>query len=177
VSINAARACQRLDTQLFDAVVRRRRPVLDAPARVVAHVGRGGVIWVLAAAVGGRWRAAGAPPLPVTVATVGGVYGGSMLLARIIRRARPCHQTGVVPLVDCPAGPAFPSDQTAGAFAGALLTGAALPQARLPLLALASAIGLARVYCGVHWPADVAAGALAGTAAAATVQQSRKGSK
>ena len=53
------------------------------------------------------------------------------------------------------------------AFAGAVLLGAVVPRARWPLLVLAALIALSRVYLGVHFPSDVIAGALLGSAVGA----------
>jgi undecaprenyl-diphosphatase len=89
-----------------------------------------------------------------------------MLFGRVVKRARPCHEDRVETLVECPDGPSFPSDQTACAFAGAVLLARAYLKARVPFFALAVLVGVARVYCGIHWPSDVAGGAVAGTAAA-----------
>jgi undecaprenyl-diphosphatase len=44
--------------------------------------------------------------------------------------------------------------------------GRQLPQARLPLEALAALVGYSRVHTGVHYPGDVLAGALLGAAIA-----------
>jgi undecaprenyl-diphosphatase len=53
------------------------------------------------------------------------------------------------------------------AFAAAV--GTVLPAAAVPLGALAGAVGYARVHTGVHYPGDVAAGAVLGLAGAAAV--------
>jgi undecaprenyl-diphosphatase len=58
----------------------------------------------------------------------------------------------------------MPSGHAMNAFAGAVLLAAAVPRARWPLLVLAALIALSRVYLGVHFPSDVIAGALLGSA-------------
>ena len=62
--------------------------------------------------------------------------------------------------------PSFPSDHTTAAFA--IAVSIFLRSRRIGLLALAMALtlALARVAVGVHYPGDVAGGALIGTAAA-----------
>ena len=64
----------------------------------------------------------------------------------------------------------FPSGHAATSFAGATLLALLVPRLALPLLGLAAAIAWSRVYVGVHYPLDIAAGALlgAGVALAAT---------
>jgi membrane-associated phospholipid phosphatase len=100
-------------------------------------------------------------------------YGSSLLLARLIRRERPC-QNGGGALIECPDGPGLPSDQTAAAFAAAHAISNRRPTLRGPLYATATAIALARVYCGVHHLSDTIAGAALGVATAATTSPARR---
>jgi undecaprenyl-diphosphatase len=58
--------------------------------------------------------------------------------------------------------PSFPSGHTMTAFAGAVVLGTRWRKALLPLLVLATVIGISRVYIGVHYPLDVFSGALIG---------------
>lgn len=61
-----------------------------------------------------------------------------------------------------PASASFPSGHAASAFAFATATGAAIPRLRLPLRAAAVTVAYSRVHTGVHYPSDVAIGALVG---------------
>ena len=76
----------------------------------------------------------------------------------------------VVLLMHHGADPSFPSEHAAVAFA--LAAGLGLYRARIGivLLALAALTAFARVYVGVHYPADVSAGALIGIGAAVCVR-------
>lgn len=58
----------------------------------------------------------------------------------------------------------FPSGHTAIAFAAAALLASAEPRWREEAYAAAALVGVARVVLGRHWPSDVLAGALLGTA-------------
>jgi membrane-associated phospholipid phosphatase len=158
------------DRAAIDWLVRHRRGGLDRIAVSLAHLGRGGVLWIATSMAGhgfdtGRQRSTLRLALGVLAA-----YAGSAALARLIRRGRPCHGNDIA-LIECPGGPGLPSDQVAGAFAGATALSASLPRLVLPLHALALSIAAARVYAGVHYPTDVLGGAsiglLAGRAAAA----------
>jgi undecaprenyl-diphosphatase len=79
-------------------------------------------------------------------------------------------------------GHSFPSGHATTAFAGATMLAACVPRFRVPLLALACLIALSRLYNGVHYPTDVAAGAAAGVAIALLLRaagrrRSRRGSQ
>lgn len=60
-------------------------------------------------------------------------------------------------------GFSFPSSHAADAFAFVVFIGVYFPKARFPLLVLATLTAYSRVYCGVHFPADVLGGALFGS--------------
>jgi len=84
----------------------------------------------------------------------------SSLLKDAIPRARP-H---VHALVARPHSHSFPSGHATTSFACATVLAFALPRFRVPLYLLAAAIAWSRVYVGVHYPLDVFAGAVLGTA-------------
>jgi membrane-associated phospholipid phosphatase len=146
---------------------------LDSTAVAVSHLGRGGLLWLAAeAALEAR---SGRRPLPSReiVSSVGLSYCSSLLLARALRRSRPCHPDGNA-LIDCPDGPGLPSDQTAAAFAAAFGISRRRPKLRGPVYATAAAIALARVYCGVHHLSDTLAGAAFGMAVATGTSRLRR---
>jgi undecaprenyl-diphosphatase len=58
----------------------------------------------------------------------------------------------------------FPSGHAATSFAGATVLALLVPRLGPALYALAVLVSLSRVYVGVHFPLDIAAGALLGTA-------------
>lgn len=92
-----------------------------------------------------------------------------------IGRIRPCHALeGVRLLTLCPEGRSMPSGHALSSFAFAIplfyLTRGQLSfPARLYPLILAGLIAFSRVYVGVHYPADVLAGALLGSGIAMTL--------
>ena len=65
-----------------------------------------------------------------------------------------------------PGSTSFPSGHAAAATAFATGVGSTLPQVGIPLGAAAALVAYSRVHTGVHYPADVIAGSVAGTALA-----------
>jgi membrane-associated phospholipid phosphatase len=80
----------------------------------------------------------------------------------LFRRRRPTDQVPEARSLPMPASSSMPSGHTASAAAFAHVVGAAYPGLRIPLNALAAAIGFSRVYTGVHYPTDVIFGWLLG---------------
>jgi membrane-associated phospholipid phosphatase len=101
-----------------------------------------------------RWRRA--------TGTVAGMYALNTAIKLVVRRRRP-QLAGLEPIVATPTTLSFPSAHASTAFAGALAYSHAGAPA-LPLYALAAGLSYSRLYLGVHYPSDVLAGALIGTA-------------
>jgi membrane-associated phospholipid phosphatase len=94
-------------------------------------------------------------------ATVGAAYCTSTSIKLAIGRRRPVVED-LPHLMATPTGLSFPSSHATSSFAAARAFGALIPGP--PLQAAALAMGLSRLYLGVHYPSDVAAGAVLGTA-------------
>lgn len=135
---------------------------------VASDVGLVALVALFVAAVWNRRRQAArlgtlvAGGLGVTAA-----YVASEGLKIVVAAERPCR--AVVQLADCP-GPgdwSFPSNHAVIAFS--LLTCLAAARSRTWIVAtlLAIAVGYARVAVGAHYPHDVVAGLVLGTAGAA----------
>lgn len=81
------------------------------------------------------------------------------LVKRLVRRSRPSDELQAsIP----PDRYSFPSGHTAAAFSLAIAMFGSMPLAAPPLLLLALCVGYGRMYLGVHYPLDVAAGAAIG---------------
>lgn len=95
--------------------------------------------------------------------------GVNHFVSQAVARTRPCHALHIHSLLSCASDYSFPSDHAV--IAGALAMGLLLFRLRLGLLAtlLALLLAFARVYVGVHYPADVVAGLLMGAAIAIVV--------
>ncbi len=128
-----------------------------------------GVVVLAAAGLGlRRPRLVAASVLAVLAAGLGVVVAA--VLSRVVDRPRPfvAHPQIHAFLAHAP-DPGFPSDHATAAFAIAAVLVLRLGRWALPVLLAAAALAVSRVLVGVHYPADVLAGALLGTAAAALV--------
>lgn len=93
------------------------------------------------------------------------MYVLNTVLKLLVHRPRP-QLVGLPPLTSTASRLGFPSAHASTSFAGALAyTRLGLPAG--PLYALAAGLSWSRLYLGVHYPSDVLAGALLGTACAA----------
>lgn len=70
------------------------------------------------------------------------------------------------PLIVIPHSHSFPSGHTATSFAGATALSVVYPRGTPAFFLLAAAIAYSRLYVGVHFPLDVAGGAVIGAATA-----------
>ncbi|CAM5655073.1 Phosphatase PAP2 family protein OS=Streptomyces tendae OX=1932 GN=GUR47_28660 PE=4 SV=1 [Streptomyces tendae] len=165
------RELRAVDGALYAAVAATSTPTLDRALRRLSHAADHSKISLgIAAALalsGARARRAAL----VGVGAVAVASAATNLLGkRLVHRARPDREAARVTVdryVPMPASASFPSGHTAAAVAFATAVGVVLPEAAVPLGALAGAVGYSRVHTGVHYPGDVAAGAVLGIASAA----------
>jgi membrane-associated phospholipid phosphatase len=147
------------------AIYRRVRSLAHAPGRVrwvrrYSRLGEHGALWLAIGMLGaagdaqrrGRWVRA--------TVCVGAAYAISTSIKLAIGRRRPLIED-LPHLMATPTGLSFPSSHSTSSFAAAQAFGRLLP--RGPLLGAAAAMAFSRLYLGVHYPSDVAAGAALGT--------------
>jgi decaprenylphosphoryl-5-phosphoribose phosphatase len=147
------------------ALYRRVRSLARTPdtvrwVRRYSRLGEHGAVWLAAGGAAAlldrprrrRWLRA--------TATVGAAYGVSTSIKLAVGRKRPAIED-LPHLMATPTGLSFPSSHATSSFAAARAFGALVPG--WPLQAAAAAMGVSRLYLGVHYPSDVAAGAALGT--------------
>jgi undecaprenyl-diphosphatase len=92
-------------------------------------------------------------------------YGLNYAIKLTVRRRRP-QLEGLPPLSGVVSGLSFPSAHATTSFAAAGTYSRAVPSAAPLLYGGAAMLAISRPYLGVHFPSDVAAGALLGSAVA-----------
>jgi membrane-associated phospholipid phosphatase len=162
---------ERVDVALYATIAQTPTPALDRTMARLSHAADYSRLSLASAAVlaatgGSRGRRAAAMGLAAVGVTASTINLGVKPLSR---RGRPDRAVEGVPVarhVRMPSSTSFPSGHTAAAFAFATGVGHVLPPAAIPLRGLAALVGYSRVHTGVHYPGDVVAGALMGTALA-----------
>ena len=147
------------------AAYRRVRSLARTPDRVrwvrrYSRLGEHGALWLALGTAGAlgdgrrrrRWLRA--------TTCVGGAYVISTSIKLAIGRRRPVVED-LPHLMATPTGLSFPSSHSTSSFAAAQAFSRLVP--RGPLLGAAAGMAFSRLYLGVHYPSDVAAGAALGT--------------
>lgn len=94
----------------------------------------------------------------------------SSVIKQWVGRVRPCSDLEHVRLlINCGSGNSFPSSHAVNNFAAAFLIGMFYRKSLPYLLVTASLVAFSRVYVGVHYPLDILAGSMLGSAIALSI--------
>jgi undecaprenyl-diphosphatase len=164
----------RLDAAVYEAVAATPTPSLDRAMRGLSEAANYSRLSIGSAALlaltgGRRGRHAAVAGLASVSATSAVV---NLVVKPLGRRRRPDRSGGTVPEqrhVPMPTSRSFPSGHSAAAVAFASGVSYVLPAAGLPLHIVAALVSYSRIHTGVHYPGDVVAGALIGSAVADAV--------
>jgi membrane-associated phospholipid phosphatase len=138
-----------------------RTPEHVRDVRRFSRLGEHGALWLALGAAGAMVDGANRPRWARATAAVAVAYACSTSIKLVVGRRRPAVED-LPHLMATPTGLSFPSSHASSSFAAARAYGGLLPS--LPLYGTAAAMALSRVYLGVHYPSDIAAGAGVGTA-------------
>jgi undecaprenyl-diphosphatase len=161
--LSCAAVLAALDSRLLYAMrTRFHGPRTEAVARFLGTIGEYGAVWfaigVVMALLDGERRE------QWLLAAVLGPFaiGLNFAVKLLVRRQRPVLE-GLPPLGGAPSSLSFPSAHATASFACATAMTRIAPEAAV-LFVLAAAIAACRPYLGMHYPSDVLAGAMLGTA-------------
>jgi undecaprenyl-diphosphatase len=147
------------------ALYRRVRSLAHTPQTVLwvrrySQLGEHGAVWLGLGLTGAAVDRSRRPRWLRATGVVGTAYLVSTSIKVAIGRSRPLVED-LPHLMATPTGLSFPSSHSTSSFAAAQAFGPLLP--RGPLLGAAAGMAFSRLYLGVHYPSDVAAGAALGT--------------
>jgi membrane-associated phospholipid phosphatase len=157
---------KRVDVAVYEAILRTPTPNLDTEMRRLTQAADYSRLWLGSAAILAATRGRQGRRAAVTgLASVGVTSAVANLAIKPLgRRSRPDPSGAPAGRrAPMPASSSFPSGHSASAFAFATGVGSVLPVEAIPIRAVTTAVAYSRVHTGVHYPADIIAGAFLGS--------------
>ncbi len=138
-------------------------PQVERAVLLFTRTGEHGALWLAICLAGSIFDPGRRALYRHAALTIVAAYLLNIVLKNVFRRRRPLIEE-LPSLSTTVTALSYPSAHATTSFAAARVLSGSLPAA--PLYACAVAMGLSRPYAGVHYPSDIAAGALLGTAVA-----------
>ena len=136
---------------------------LDVLFPIITSLGDKGLLWIVLALILLAIPSQRSTGVQVALALVFSALLCNLILKNVVDRIRPFELAGIPELlVALPDDSSFPSGHTSASFAVVTALMRDRHFLRWPCLVLAVLIALSRLYLYVHFPTDVAAGALLG---------------
>ena len=161
------------ELEVLHALQALHAPWLDACMCALSYIGGGARVWLVVGVALFACRKTRRAGLAVLVAALMSEAVFPVIRALVARPLPFEVDPSVTLLVAPPADASVPSGHAMVAFAAASALAVCVGARRwalwLPAMLLAAGIGFSRLYLFVHWPTDVAAGALLGVAAGCLV--------
>lgn len=139
-----------------------RNDFLDVIMPPLTHLGDHGIIWILLGLLllaSKRYRMVGV--LTLSALALCGITG-NIILKNLIARPRPFVDFDIAILIPPPNEFSFPSGHAFSSFSAAGVIAYQIRPWAWPVLIFATLISFSRLYVGVHYPTDVAAGMILG---------------
>lgn len=140
---------------------RGHAPEVERAVLAFTRAGEHGMLWLVGSALGAALDRPRRPLYLRAIRVVVGAYLTNIAMKYTVRRERPVLE-GLPALSSTVTSLSYPSAHSTTSFAAARVLSRELPAA--PLYVCAAAMAASRVYAGVHYPTDIAAGAALGTA-------------
>lgn len=140
------------------------QPAVESGVRAFSNLGECGALWIgLGLGTGLLGDPVQRPSRVRAAFAAAAAFLLNWAIKQVVRRPRP-RLEGLDHIGHTVSGLSYPSAHVTASFTGAALLSESLPAA--PLYAIAAGMALSRPYLGVHYPSDVAAGVVLGTAVA-----------
>lgn len=161
---------QTIDNDILAFLQGLHTPIWDSIFSFITTLGNSGAIWLVLGAVLLIFPKTRKCGLLMLITIAAGFLIGELLLKNIIMRERPFIafplDINSALLIPPPSGFSFPSGHTTSSFGGAVTIFLYNKKWGILALILAALIGFSRLYLYVHFPSDVLAGIILGTALA-----------
>lgn len=144
-------------------------PVLDVFFSLITHLGDDGIFWIAIAVVMLFFEKTRKTGIMMGAALILGLIIGNGVLKNVFGRVRPYALDDAMRSIDqllvkAPSDASFPSGHTLASFEASVVLMIRDKRFGIPALIIAMCVALSRLYLYIHFPTDVIAGAILGTA-------------